>query len=71
MAKKEKERKGKKAPRKRVKVSKPKFYSIEDGKIKRNKKFCTKCGPGVFMGEHKNRLSCGKCGYSEIITKAK
>ncbi|MDD1745947.1 MAG: 30S ribosomal protein S27ae, partial [Candidatus Methanoperedens sp.] len=25
-----------------------------------------RCGPGVFLGEHKNRLSCGKCGYTEF-----
>ncbi len=25
---------------------------------------CPKCGPGVFMANHGNRNSCGKCGYS-------
>ncbi|MCZ7405861.1 MAG: 30S ribosomal protein S27ae, partial [Candidatus Methanoperedens sp.] len=25
-----------------------------------------RCGPGVFLGEHKNRLACGKCGYTEF-----
>jgi len=29
------------------------------------KKSCPKCGPGVRLGEHKNRRSCGKCGYFE------
>ena len=28
-------------------------------------KFCPKCGAGVKLAEHKNRLSCGKCGYFE------
>jgi len=26
---------------------------------------CPKCGSGVRLGEHKNRRSCGKCGYFE------
>ncbi|PKL59113.1 MAG: 30S ribosomal protein S27ae, partial [Methanomicrobiales archaeon HGW-Methanomicrobiales-4] len=25
-----------------------------------------RCGPGVFMGEHNDRASCGKCGYTEF-----
>ncbi len=28
-------------------------------------KYCPKCGAGVRLAEHKNRLSCGKCGYFE------
>lgn len=24
---------------------------------------CPKCGPGVKLAEHKDRFSCGKCGY--------
>ncbi|HJK62525.1 MAG TPA: 30S ribosomal protein S27ae, partial [Methanocorpusculum sp.] len=27
---------------------------------------CPRCGPGVFMGEHKDRFACGKCGYTEF-----
>ncbi|HII53634.1 30S ribosomal protein S27ae [Candidatus Micrarchaeota archaeon CG08_land_8_20_14_0_20_49_17] len=26
---------------------------------------CPKCGPGVMLAEHKDRFSCGKCGYYE------
>lgn len=29
------------------------------------RKSCPKCGPGVNLAEHKNRNSCGKCGYFE------
>ena len=29
------------------------------------KKYCPKCGPGVRLGEHADRRSCGKCGYLE------
>jgi len=28
-------------------------------------KTCPKCGSGVRLAEHKNRASCGKCGYFE------
>ncbi|MDD5503110.1 MAG: 30S ribosomal protein S27ae [Candidatus Thermoplasmatota archaeon] len=43
------------------------YYEVgKDGKLIRKKKTCPKCGPGVFLAEHKNRLSCGKCGYAEI-----
>ena len=36
----------------------------EGGKAKN--KTCPKCGPGVFMAEHKNRSHCGKCGFTEF-----
>ena len=41
-------------------------YEIVDGKIKRKKEFCPKCEPGVFLAEHNNRNSCGKCGYTKF-----
>jgi len=28
-------------------------------------KNCPKCGPGHKLADHKNRVSCGKCGYYE------
>lgn len=28
-------------------------------------KSCPKCGAGVRLAEHKDRRSCGKCGYYE------
>ena len=34
-------------------------------KIERKNKFCPKCGPGFFMAKHKDRTTCGKCGYME------
>ena len=42
-------------------------YSIEDGKLTRKGVVCTKCGPGVFMGVHSDRMTCGRCGHSEKI----
>lgn len=28
-------------------------------------KSCPKCGPGYHLAEHKDRRSCGRCGYFE------
>jgi len=46
-----------------------KYYEVKDGKIVRKRRFCPKCGPGVFLAEHKDRWTCGKCGYTEFKTK--
>lgn len=35
----------------------------ENGKAKNPT--CPKCGPGMFLAAHKDRFSCGKCGYME------
>jgi small subunit ribosomal protein S27Ae len=42
------------------------FYSIKDGKILRTKKACPRCGSGTWMANHKNRIYCGHCGYTEF-----
>jgi len=47
-------------------VQRWKKYKIEGGKAIPLGKFCPRCGEGFFLAEHKNRLTCGKCGYSEI-----
>lgn len=59
-----KERKGKKQRKKHPKKLKSTQYKI-DGENLQRKRFCPKCGPGVFLAEHKNRVSCGKCSYTE------
>jgi ubiquitin-small subunit ribosomal protein S27Ae len=41
------------------------LYSTKGDQLTRTHKSCPKCGPGVFLAEHPNRRSCGKCGYSE------
>ena len=38
-------------------------YKISGDKIERAP-FCPKCGPGVFLAQHKDRKTCGKCGYT-------
>lgn len=42
------------------------LYAVEGDKIVRNRRFCPRCGPGVFLAEHENRYSCGNCKYTEI-----
>ncbi len=46
-------------------------YKVEGETLKRNNVSCPKCGPGVFLALHKNRRTCGKCGYMEKIMKKK
>ncbi len=43
-----------------------KYYKIEGEKTTRLRKTCSRCGKGVFMSEHKNRHTCGKCGLTEF-----
>jgi small subunit ribosomal protein S27Ae len=42
------------------------YYKVEGEKAVRAKKNCSRCGKGVFMSEHKNRRTCGKCGLTEF-----
>ncbi len=46
------------------------FYKVQGETLSVTKKFCPKCGHGVFMAEHKDRVHCGKCGYSEFKKEA-
>ncbi|MCL4517987.1 MAG: 30S ribosomal protein S27ae [Thaumarchaeota archaeon] len=34
--------------------------------VERLRKECPRCGRGVFLAEHKDRLTCGKCGYTSF-----
>ena len=59
--------KPKKEKKKRNEPKIYKMYEIKDGKLVRKNKFCPRCGDGVFLAAHKDRLSCGKCGYTEYL----
>ena len=61
--------KGKKQKKKKPSVRKHTQYVIKGDKVERKGRVCPKCGPGVFMGAHKDRYTCGKCGYMEKIKK--
>ena len=49
-------------------VSVSKFYQVTDNntKVERTRRECPRCGKGVFMAVHKDRLTCGKCSYTEF-----
>jgi ubiquitin-small subunit ribosomal protein S27Ae len=46
-----------------------KFYKVQGDKVTRTKRDCPRCGKGTFMAEHKDRLTCGKCGFTEFVHK--
>jgi small subunit ribosomal protein S27Ae len=47
-------------------MKKTEFFKVEGDRITRVRKYCPKCGPAVFLADHKDRFSCGKCGYTEF-----
>lgn len=47
------------------------LYEIKGESLTRKNKTCPKCGPGCYMAKHGNRLTCGKCGYCEMISSKK
>ena len=42
------------------------IFKVEGSNITRLRRHCPKCGDGVFLADHKDRVSCGKCGYTEF-----
>ena len=63
------ERKGKKPHKNKPTGKKYSYYKVDGTEAKKLKKFCPRCGPGVFLAEHKGRLYCGKCHYTEFEKK--
>lgn len=59
------------APAKKKRKESPvyKFYQVKSGKVERLRKECPRCGRGVFLAEHKDRMTCGKCGYTSFKKK--
>jgi len=53
--------------KKDAKKAPPKVEKKKEKVIKPYKpaKSCPKCGAGVRLADHQNRMSCGKCGYFE------
>jgi len=40
------------------------FYKVQGDRVIRLKRDCPKCGNGVFLADHGDRLTCGRCGYT-------
>ena len=65
MAKKKKVvKKGKKKKAKKEGYRIHKIYQVEGETVKRKNKVCPK--GHFFMADHKDRWTCGKCGYTEM-----
>jgi small subunit ribosomal protein S27Ae len=47
-------------------VRKSDLYEVNGDKIVRKNQICPRCGEGVFMADHGDRVACGKCGYTEM-----
>ncbi len=43
-------------------------YKVVGNKLERAKT-CPKCGPGMFLAVHKDRIYCGHCYYTEFSKK--
>jgi len=61
----------KKAAKAKPKASKGvwKLYEAKGDSLTKKNKSCPKCGEGYFMAKHKDRVTCGQCGYSEFGNK--
>lgn len=59
---------GKKPHKNKPTSKKYMHFKIEGSKITRQK-HCPRCGPGIFLAVHKDRVSCGKCKYTEFSGK--
>jgi small subunit ribosomal protein S27Ae len=40
------------------------LYKIEGEKVTRLRPTCERCGEGYFMANHKDRYTCGHCGFT-------
>ena len=68
--KKKTEKQGKKPHRNKPTSKKYTKYVITGETIKRSQN-CPRCGPGTFLMTTSNRKYCGKCHYTEFISKNK
>ena len=62
-------KKGDKAKVKKEGKKQSALYDVSGTTIKRKNLTCPKCGPGVFLGKHKDRVVCGKCRYVEYSNR--
>ncbi|MCS7116823.1 MAG: 30S ribosomal protein S27ae [Nitrososphaerota archaeon] len=62
----ESEKASEKARKKKSNPQVWKFYRIQGNKALCIKRECPRCGKGVFLAEHADRFSCGKCGFTQF-----
>ena len=63
------DKKGKKPHKNKLTSKKYKHYIIQGDSVKKSKS-CPRCGPGIFLAKHKDRVYCGKCRYTEFTGKS-
>jgi small subunit ribosomal protein S27Ae len=42
----------------------------DSGKVSRLRKQCPQCGPGIFMATHFDRVYCGKCTTTYLVSRS-
>tara|TARA_Y100000310_G_C20006548_1_gene500968 strand:- start:43 stop:231 length:189 start_codon:yes stop_codon:yes gene_type:complete len=52
-------------PKNKVPSKKYEKYKVEGDKVT-SSATCPKCGPGMFLAQHKDRAYCGRCHYVEM-----
>ncbi len=65
----EKVKKERKKAKPKVNVQVWKLYKLNENSLDRLRKECPRCGKGFFMAEHKERQSCGHCGFTTFRNK--
>ena len=61
--------KGKKKYKNMPTSKKYKMYKVSGDTVVRER-YCPRCGPGVFLMKASNRMYCGRCRYTEFLSKA-
>lgn len=69
MAKKQVVKRGKRPHKNKPTSKRYSKYQVDGDSVKRDAKFCPRCGPGIFLMQAKDRVYCGKCHYSEFKSK--
>jgi small subunit ribosomal protein S27Ae len=54
----------KKAGAKKAETGAKALYKVEGEKVTRLRPTCERCGSGYFMAKHKDRYTCGHCGFT-------
>ena len=66
----QKVKKERKKAKPKVNVQVWKLYKVNENSLDRLRKECPRCGKGYFMAEHKERQSCGHCGYTTFRNRS-